>query len=170
MKQSRENDKLIRTVHAGLFAALTALLTASLHIPVGNGYVHCGDAVIFLAASLLPLPYAVGAGAVGGLLADLIAGYPAYAPASCIIKGLLALCFSLICGGSASRKRCIFALLCCGVISVAGYWLTAVVLYGNWRAQLAAAVPGDCVQAAASSVVYAVIRASLRRLKGNKAL
>ena len=37
---------LLDLVRAGLFAALTALLTASLHIPAANGYLHCGDAVI----------------------------------------------------------------------------------------------------------------------------
>lgn len=60
MALNRENEKLVNMVYAGLFAALTALLTAVLHIPVGNGYVHCGDAVIYLAAAMLPLPYAAG--------------------------------------------------------------------------------------------------------------
>ena len=78
-----ENEKLLNMVKAGVFAAMTALLTATLHIPVGNGYIHCGDAVIFLAAAMLPLPYAVGASAVGGMLADVLSGYPVYAlPAS----------------------------------------------------------------------------------------
>ena len=57
MQKKQENEKLLNMVYAGLFAAMTALFTATLHIPVGNGYIHCGDAVIYLAAALLPMPY-----------------------------------------------------------------------------------------------------------------
>ena len=86
MKQ--ENEKLRYLARAGMFAAMTALLTATLHIPVGNGYIHCGDAVIFLAAALLPMPYAVGASAIGGMMADVLSGYPSYALPTFLIKGM----------------------------------------------------------------------------------
>ena len=60
MEQRKEHEKLRYMVRAGMFAALITLMTAVLHIPVGNGYIHCGDAVIFLAAVSLPVPYAAG--------------------------------------------------------------------------------------------------------------
>ena len=53
--EKQKNEKLVQIVYAGLFAAMTALLTATLHIPVGNGYIHCGDAMIYLSATMLPL-------------------------------------------------------------------------------------------------------------------
>ena len=164
MVPNKENEKLVNTVYAGLFAALTALLTAALHIPVGNGYVHCGDAVIYLAAAMLPLPYAVAASAVGGMLADLISGYAVYALPTFIIKGLLALTFSLIGGPRKLEKRRIAAMIVCGLISVTGYWITAVILYSGWTAQFAGTVPGNCVQAAASGIVYAVIAMAMERM------
>ena len=54
---------------AALFAALIAVFTAYLfHIPIKIGantaYLHFGDAFIFIAASLLPTPYAVSAAAL----------------------------------------------------------------------------------------------------------
>ena len=164
MAPNKENEKLLHIVFAGLFAALTALLTAALHIPVGNGYIHCGDAVIFLAAAVLPLPYAAGSAAVGGMLADLLSGYPAYALPTFIIKGLLALTFSLIGGTRKLEKRRIAAMIVCGLISVIGYWITAVILYGGWTAQFVGTVPGNCVQAVASGIVYAVIAAAMERM------
>ena len=56
----------------GLFAAMIAIMTAYIcHIPVGanNGYIHFGDSLIYLAAALLPTPYALAAAAIGGGLA-----------------------------------------------------------------------------------------------------
>lgn len=158
--------KLRHLSYAGMFAALTALLTAAFHIPVTNGYIHCGDAVIYLSAALLPLPYSVGASAVGGMLADIISGYPVYALPTFLIKGLLAAGFSLIGGGSkllGSRRFAGMGL--CSVISVVGYWLTAVVLYGGWQAQFAATVPGNLVQAGASAAVYTAAAFALEKTR-----
>lgn len=163
MAPNRENEKLVNTVYAGLFAALTALLTAVLHIPVGNGYVHCGDAVIYLAAAMLPLPYAAGAAAVGGALADVLSGYAVYALPTFIIKAMLAAVFSAVGGTQMLEKRRILAMILCGLVSVTGYWLTAVILYGGWAAQFIETVPGNCMQAIASGIVYAVIAAAMAR-------
>lgn len=168
MALNRENEKLVNMVYAGLFTALTALLTAVLHIPVGNGYVHCGDAVIYLAAAMLPLPYAAGAAAVGGALADVLSGYAVYALPTFIIKAMLAAVFSAVGGTQMLEKRRILAMILCGLVSVTGYWLTAVILYGGWAAQFIETVPGNCMQAIASGIVYAVIAAAMARNPGGK--
>lgn len=167
MQQNHENEKLLHMVTAGLFAAMTALLTATLHIPVGSGYIHCGDAVIYLAAASLPLPYAFGASAVGGMLADLLSGYPMYAIPTFLIKGLLALTFSLIGGERKFCGRRIAGIIACGVVSILGYWATAVILYGGWTAQFAATVPGNAVQALGSGAVYAAIAMTMERMHSN---
>ena len=67
---SRQN--LHRLVTAALFAAAIAVMTAYLlHIPLPTGgYIHLGDALIYLAACLLPVPYAAAAAAIGAGLAD----------------------------------------------------------------------------------------------------
>lgn len=63
-------QKLYRMTITALFAAAIAVMTAYLlHIPIPGGYVHIGDSLIYLAASLLPLPYAVAAAAIGAGLA-----------------------------------------------------------------------------------------------------
>ena len=49
----------------GIFIALVFVVTAYLHIPTNNGYVHVGDGLIYLAACLLPWPYAMAVGAGG---------------------------------------------------------------------------------------------------------
>jgi len=48
----------------GIMAALITIMTAYVfHIPIGvnGGYVHFGDALIYLAATVLPAPYAMAA-------------------------------------------------------------------------------------------------------------
>lgn len=167
-EQKTDREKLRNLSYSGMFAALTALLTALLHIPVTNGYVHCGDAVIYLAAAILPLPYAVGASAVGGMLADLISGYPAYALPTFLIKGLLAAAFSLTGGKKLLCVRRFAGMTLCGIISVLGYWVTAVFLYGGWSAQFTVTVPGNLMQAAASAAVYSAAALALMRSRNRR--
>ena len=60
--------------------------------PSSIGYVNAGDMIILLAAfSLSPIQAATVA-ATGSVIADLICVYAAYAPASFVIKGTMALC------------------------------------------------------------------------------
>ncbi|MFQ9701150.1 ECF transporter S component [Intestinibacter bartlettii] len=63
-------------VTSALLAAIICLVTGYiLHIPTPNGgYAHIGDAVIYLSASILPLPYAIACSAIGAGLADLTTG------------------------------------------------------------------------------------------------
>ena len=71
-----------RMTLTGLFAAMITLMTAYIcHIPYGanGGYIHFGDALIYIAAVLLPRPYALAAAAIGGGLADLLTA-PMWAP------------------------------------------------------------------------------------------
>ena len=65
---------------SGIFTALVFVVTAYLHIPTYNGYVHVGDGFIFLAACLLPMPYSIFVGAIGAMLADLLTGFAIWAP------------------------------------------------------------------------------------------
>ena len=79
---------------AAIFTALVFVVTAYLHIPTNNGYIHVGDGLIYLAACMLPWPYAVAVGAGGALLADCLTGFAVWAPASVIIKSVTALLFT----------------------------------------------------------------------------
>lgn len=150
-------------VLAAIFASMTTLLTMFLHIHIGNGgYVHLGDAVIFLSASLLPLPYAVASAGIGGALSDLFL-FPAYALPTLLVKALLALAFSskkakIIC------LRNILALPVCAVITIGGYYLAESILYGNWVAPVAS-IPSNLIQAAGSSAVYIILGMALDKMK-----
>ena len=144
---------------AGIFSALVFVITAYLHIPTYNGYVHCGDGLIFVAACILPMPYSIVVGVLGAMLADLLTGFAIWAPGSMIIKGLLALLFTCK-SNKIITKRNLIMLLPAALISAAGYYLYEVLITGSFIASLSG-IPGSLVQAAASSVVYVVIGATM---------
>ena len=90
------DKKLKNLTFTALLAAMITVFTAYIcHIPVGSngGYIHFGDSLIYIAASLLPWPYAMAAAAIGGGLADILTA-PIWAPATIIIKALISIPFT----------------------------------------------------------------------------
>ena len=157
--------RALRLMTAGaMFAAAIALATAYLfHIPVGGngGYIHIGDAFIYLAGSLLPAPYACAAAALGGGLADLLSGSPIWLPATLLIKPLNALCFTSR-GGRLLCRRNLLAAVGSGLVTVAGYCVAEAVLVGSWAAALAA-VPSGLLQPVGSGAAYLLLAGALDR-------
>lgn len=59
------NSQVKKLTFTALMAAMITIFTAYIcHIPVGQngGYIHFGDSLIYIAACLLPWPYAMTAG------------------------------------------------------------------------------------------------------------
>jgi len=162
-KEKREmNKERIRNMClAGVLTAAVFVSAAYLHIPVGQGYVHIGDAFIFLAASLLPAPYAVFTGAAGAALADCLSGYAVYAPASLIIKGLTALCFSSR-GKKILSKRNLTALVPAAVLCAGGYYLYEIILTKSLLAPVSGLV-GNLMQSVFSAVIFVITGAALNK-------
>ena len=98
-----------------------------------HGLHACGRRLLYLAASLLPAPYAAAAGAIGAGMADLLSGYSIWAPGTIIIKALTAFCFTnkldkLV------NKRNILGIVPALVLCVGGYYLYEAIITGNFAA------------------------------------
>lgn len=167
-----KEKKIILVVLSALFAALSAVFVGFMHIPNGiGGYTHIGDAIVYLAASFLPLPYAAASSAVGFALADLIAGYPHYMIPSAIIRVLVVLAFSSK-GKKLLQKRNIIALPISLVITVGGYAITKLILKyfiesNTWEASVAsmvASIPGNIMQVVFSSVAFILVALALDKI------
>ena len=156
------------TCLSGIFSALVFVITAYLHIPTYNGYVHCGDGVIFLAACVLPMPYSIIVGALGAMLADLLTGFAIWAPGSMIIKGLLALLFTCK-PNKIITKRNLVMLLPAALISAVGYYLYEALITGSFIASLAG-IPGSIIQAVASSIIFIVAGLAMDKYNVKKKL
>ena len=87
------NKNLKKITVTGLFSAMIFVLTMFVKVTVPSGYVHLGDAMIYICAVLLGSPWALIAGALGEGLADVAGGFAAYAPATVIIKIIIAFLF-----------------------------------------------------------------------------
>lgn len=163
-----KNKKLMKVIVTAMFAALVTGLTFFPKIPIpGGGYVHLGDTMILLASTVLPMPYAMAAAAIGGGLADLLSGYAAYAPFTIVVKALLTVAFTYK-NEKILSKRNFLAPLTGLIITPGVYFAADAILYGT-----GAAIPGiiwNLCQAAASIVVYFIIAAALDKLELKKKL
>lgn len=147
---------------SGVLTALVFVITAYLHIPTNNGYIHVGDGLIYLAACILPQPYAIAVGAVGALLADCLTGFAVWAPGSVVIKAVTALLFSNK-GKRIMSLHNFIAMIFAAVICAGGYYLYESLLYGNFVAPLAGIV-ASLVQSAASSALFVVIGLAIDKM------
>ncbi len=163
---SSNQSKATKTyVITALFAALIFLATAYiLHIPTPatGGYIHLGDSFLYLAASILPTPFAVIAGGIGEALSDALTGSVIYALPTLVIKSIMVLCFSSV-GKKIITKRNIVAAVAAGLICMGGYYLTEAVIYRNFLSPLVE-IPANLIQAGASAVIYILIGNALDRL------
>lgn len=155
------NKRLRTLVAASLFAAMISLLTLFVKIPTGRGYIHLGDGIIYLAACILPAPYAIIAASAGGALADAFGGYAAYIIPTLIIKALITLPYSSK-KDTILNKRNIRASVISGLITIAGYALTELVLYG-WPGILVS-LSGSAVQSAGSAVLFFALAFALDKI------
>lgn len=160
--------KIRKLTASGVFAALIYVFTAYLHIPTGAGYTHAGDGLIYLAACILPTPYAMAAGAIGGALADGLSGFFVWLPATVIIKAVTTLFFSSK-GEKILTLRNIFGIIPSGILCIVGYSLyEGTVMAGelSWAAITAAftQTPAYCIQIGASSVLFIIVALLLDKI------
>ncbi len=151
-----------------LFAALIFVATMTFKLPLhpSGGYVHIGDAFIFLAACMLPTPYAMAASAIGASLADAVVA-PIYILPTFIIKALLVLPFT----AKSERMvtvRNLLAAAAASLIGIAGYFVADSILVGMETAAFNALF--GITQPLASAVVFVAAGYAFDKLGVKKAM
>jgi TIGR04002 family protein len=162
-----EQQKLIQNiVKTALFAAIILAVTGYLpRIPVAGGaggYIHLGDVIIYIAASILPTQYACIAGALGAGLADAMTGFAIWSPATMIVKALMAVMFTPK-SAKTLPVRNIIAVLPAGIICVVGYYLYECLLTSSFTVPLVS-VPFNLIQAGLSAVIYIIFAFALDKI------
>ena len=169
--REQAHEKMKNLTLSAMFAAVIMLMILYLfHIPVGSsgGYVHFGDAFIYLVACFLPMPYACGAAAIGAGLADVLSGSAIWAIPTMMIKPLTALWFTNKQEKLFNRHNLIGVLIA-GVVSIVGYYLAEVILVGSWTAPLLT-IWGNVVQAVGSGILFVVMAFAIDRVSLKKKL
>ena len=163
------HKKTRQIVWAAVFAAAITVTTAYiLHIPLpAGGYIHLGDTLIYLCACLLPTPWAMAAGAIGGGLADLLT-YPLYVLPTIIVKAVICLPFT----NHHSRVLCprnVAAVFISGLLSPALYGVADMVISGTGAAFIPQFL-GTLIQSTGSGIIFIVLALAADRLKLKKRL
>lgn len=152
--------------------ALVVVGTMAVRIPTPTkGYIHIGDSVVYFCGIVLgPLYGAVAAG-LGSFLADVLAGYVVYAPATFIIKFFDAMITGLIYlhitknnpVGLIKPVAFSLAVFFGGLVMVSGYLAFESILYGFPTAVLG--VVPNIIQAVGGGILLAPILFILERHK-----
>ena len=158
MNKRQQTLKLTMT---GVYAAMITIMTAYIcHVPYGanGGYIHFGDALIYVAAVFLPRPYAMAAAAIGGGMADLLTA-PLWAPATIMIKMIITLPFTSK-EGRILCPRNIIAPFLAALLSATGYYLAQGILFGSFVSVLAS-FAGSAVQSGGSAIIFLALAVAL---------
>ncbi len=162
-RKTFKNDPVMQMVATALVMALICVATMIIKIPIPmtEGYVHLGDAMIFLGVLILGKNRGALAAGVGSALGDLFAGYAAWIPWTLGIKFLMAFIMGLAIEKAAGKFPLVevLAMLLAGVEMVAGYYFAASLMTGNWVVPLAS-IPwniGQFVMGIILAVVFAAV-------------
>ena len=154
------NTKTKKIVMAALMAALACVATMIIKIPSPlKGYLNLGDCIVLTAGWLLSPTYGFLAAGLGSALADVFSGYVTYAPATFIIKGLMALI--AFCGFKLLNKKIgnlpsrIISGIVAEIVMILGYFVFEGFLYGFIPS--AVNIPANGVQGIAGLIIGVIL-------------
>lgn len=150
---------------AAMFSALVCVATMIIHIPAPNGYINMGDAVLLLSAFLLgPLPGAI-CGGLGSCLADIFLSFPAYAPATFIIKFLMGYTAGFIVRKNSSILSTVISATIAEIIMIFGYFLFEAFILNLGITVFFVSLPGNIMQALCGIIISTILFSILKRNK-----
>jgi uncharacterized membrane protein len=131
-----------------LLAAVICVSTMVIQIPSPmQGYVNLGDCFVLIAGWILGPFYGFLAAGIGSALADIFTSYAHYAPATFLIKGMMALVCALLVRALPGKPKIarLSGSLAAEFFMVLGYFGYACLLLGKGMAALSS-IPGNLMQ------------------------
>lgn len=170
-----KQNKIFKICMTGLMAAIIAVFTAFVKFNTGinEGYLHFGDSMIYLAGCIIG-PYGIISAAIGGALADIIAGAAIWAGPTAIIKALNCVPF-VVATHMYTKKKGEFKIInlytvlmtvVSALITIFGYLLAESLLYSFPSALTS--VPFSVIQAVGSAIIFVLVGKALDVAKINK--
>lgn len=172
MEFSRQKTKYTTKdmVETALLTALVFVATAFINIKLpilsSGGLVHLGNVMLFTASIVFGKQKGAIAGAVGMGIFDLSSGWALWAPFTFVIRGAMGYIIGSI-AWSKDRKGTnllvnLFAVVVAGIWMIAGYYITEIILYGNWVSPMAS-IPGNITQIVVGAVIGLPVAKILKR-------
>lgn len=171
MEQTSTNktrDMVISALLIALVFVSTKFINIRLPISVNGGLIHAGNTMLFVAAIIFGKRKGAIAGAFGMGLFDVLSGWLAWAPFTFVVRGVMGYIIGHI-AWSAGKKgddlmTNIFAIIVGAVWMIAGYYLTEVVLYGNWLTPFTS-IPGNITQIVIGALIALPMALALKKTK-----
>lgn len=157
-----------KVVTASMLASLVCVATMIIKIPSPlKGYLNLGDCVVLLTGWLLSPIYGLLAAGIGSALADIFSGYVAYAPATFVIKGLMAITAHFGFRFLHKRLSILSSRILSGTLSeiimISGYFIFEGFLYGFAPALVN--IPANAIQGIAGLAIGVML---VKVFKNNK--
>ena len=157
-----------KIIIAAMLAALACVATMIIKIPSPmKGYLNLGDCVVLLSGWVLSPVYGFLAAGLGSALADLFSGYVIYAPATFVIKGLMAVAayyiFKLIQNKLGNLPSRIVSGMVAELIMVLGYFVFEGLLYGFVPSMVN--IPANAMQGIAGLIIGILLIKVFERIK-----
>lgn len=168
-----QSKKIRKITLTSVLAALTCVATMLIRIPTPTkGYVNLGDCMVNISAWLLGPLWGSSAAGIGSALADLFAGYIVYAPATLVIKALMAVVSFKVVDITAKKLPSlptrIIAAIFAEIIMGLGYFLFESAIYGSFVAA-SLGIVGNLVQGIMGVVGSVILyEAVVRRIPARK--
>ena len=154
------NTRTKKIVMAALMAALACVATMIIKIPSPlKGYLNLGDCIVLVSGWMLSPTYGFLAAGLGSALADVFLGYVTYAPATFVIKGVMALVafygFKLLHNKLGDLPSRIVSGIVAEIVMILGYFVFEGFLYGFIPS--AVNIPANGVQGIAGLIIGVIL-------------
>ena len=165
---SKTRELVLSGILISLVFIATRFINIRLPISVNGGLVHLGNVMLFLSAIVFGKKKGAIAGAFGMGLFDILSGWGAWAPFTFIVRGVMGYIVGSI-AWSGNRRGNNFlwnliAVIVSGVWMIAGYYVTEIILYGNWLAPVTS-IPGNVIQIVVGAVIGLPLIQALKKTK-----
>lgn len=170
MTRTEKTNKLVLTA---LMMCLVLLATIAIRIPspFTQGYIHLGDALIYISVLLLGKKNGAVAAGFGSAMADLLGGYAAYAPWTLCVKALMAFIMGMFIETAMKKKKNsvkiagvplvkILGMVIAGEVMALGYCLIDGAFAGNMLAGILG-IPFNVIQFGVGMVLALMVAMAL---------
>ncbi len=156
-------EKVKKLTFASLFGALVCVASSVVQIPSPStgGFFNLGDCFVITASFVLPCGYASLGSGLGSALADIITGHAIYAPASFIIKALMAFCAGTM---YSCIKKKIPSAIVAEAIMCAGYFIYEAFIL-NFGFGASGSLIANAVQGVIGAVISVILGTALEKSK-----
>ncbi|WP_373601054.1 ECF transporter S component [Paraclostridium bifermentans] len=170
VNKSKEKINTRDLVETSLLIALVFVATRFINIrlPIASngGLVHLGNAMLFISAIVFGKKKGALAGAFGMGLFDLLSEWAIWAPFTFIVRGVMGYIIGKISWSNGKRGNDvltnILAIVVSGVWMIFGYYITEVILYGNYI-QALASIPGNITQIVIGTLIGVPVAKILKK-------